>query len=76
MRRTNEDKRRAVMTLLNDEEWSKWSDNEIAKRCGVSNHLVSTVKGSVTWNSPSEDRTYTTKHGTVATNSVYRVTAK
>ena len=33
---TNEDKRRAVMTLLADEEWGKWSDNEIARRCEVS----------------------------------------
>src|SRR5690625_1157178 len=29
-RRTNDDKRKAVKTLLNDEEWSQWSDREIA----------------------------------------------
>lgn len=39
-RRTNDDKRRSVMTLLNDEEWHQWSDNEIARRCGVSNWTV------------------------------------
>ena len=39
-RRTNEDKRQAVLTLLNDEEWHAWSDNEIARRCGVSNRTV------------------------------------
>src|SRR5690349_9407734 len=27
LRRTGEDKRRAVLMLLNDEEWGKWSDS-------------------------------------------------
>ena len=31
LRRSNADKRRAVETLLNDEEWRAWSDNEIAR---------------------------------------------
>ncbi len=31
LRRTNADKRRAVMRLLEDSEWSQWSNNEIAK---------------------------------------------
>ena len=39
-RRTNADKRRAVQTLLEDEEWEKWSNREIAKRAGVSEFLV------------------------------------
>lgn len=39
-RRTNDDKRRAVLTLLNDEEWHAWSDREIARRCGVSDKTV------------------------------------
>lgn len=36
LRRTNEDKRRAVLTLLRDAEWGKWSDNKVAQACGVS----------------------------------------
>lgn len=44
LQRTNDDKRRAVMTLLEDVEWSKWSDNQIAKACGVSNSTVSTYR--------------------------------
>lgn len=70
LRRTNEDKRRSVQTLLDDAEWAAWSDNQIAKACGVSNHLVADVKAALTWTSPSEksaDRTYTTKHGTPTT---------
>ncbi len=40
LRRTNADKRRAVMTLLKDEEWGGWSDREIARRCRVSHPFV------------------------------------
>lgn len=40
LRRTNEDKRRAVMTLLNDAEWAAWSGNQIAKACAVSESFV------------------------------------
>lgn len=36
LRRSNADKRRAVETLLRDEEWSKKSDRWIAEKCGVS----------------------------------------
>lgn len=41
LRRTNEDKRKAVVTLLNDEEWGGWSDREIARKCAVSTPTVS-----------------------------------
>lgn len=44
LRRTNEDKRRAVETLLNDAEWRKWSNVKIAEACGVSNQFVSTMR--------------------------------
>src|ERR687889_246436 len=39
-RRSNEDKRRAVLTLLADPEWVGWSDREIARRCGVGADIV------------------------------------
>lgn len=35
LRRSNQDKRRAVATLLADPEWAQWSDREIARRAGV-----------------------------------------
>jgi hypothetical protein len=41
LQRTKEDKRRAVETLLNDPEWSTWSQEKIAKACGVSTGYVS-----------------------------------
>ena len=46
LRRTNADKRRAVETLLNDEEWSAWSNGQIAKQCGVSEFLVRKARPS------------------------------
>jgi hypothetical protein len=35
LRRSSADKRRAVTILLQDEEWSKWSNREISRHCGV-----------------------------------------
>lgn len=40
LRRTNADKRRAVETLLRDEEWRTKSDRWIAEACGVGNKFV------------------------------------
>jgi ParB-like nuclease domain len=65
LRRNSTDKRRAVTTLLLDEEWSKWSNNKIAKRCGVSHTFVNNLRSSLETVS-SEPRTYVTKHGTTA----------
>lgn len=70
-RRTNADKRKAVTEILQDEEWSKWSDREIAKRCQVSQPFVSNLRHELlTDNIISEkpaERTYQTKHGTTST---------
>ncbi|MGJ2639734.1 ParB N-terminal domain-containing protein, partial [Salmonella enterica subsp. enterica serovar Paratyphi A] len=44
LRRTRDDKRRAVETLLNDAEWWNWSDGEIAKRCAVSREYVNRIR--------------------------------
>jgi len=44
LRRSNEDKRRAVQTLLDDAEWSQWSDRQIAEACGVSPPFVAAVR--------------------------------
>lgn len=66
LRRTNDDKRRAVMVLLNDPEWSKWSARDIGRQCGVSHDFAARLKREVS-SDDSEPRTYTTKHGTEAT---------
>jgi len=57
IRRTNMDKQRAVCKLLNDGEWSQWSDGEIARRCSVSQAFVSKLRRELTENgfeSPSK----------------------
>jgi hypothetical protein len=41
---TSADKRKAVMVLLVDPEWTAWSDRQIAKHIGVGNKLVSKVR--------------------------------
>ena len=76
LRRTNEDKRRAVLALLNDDEWRQWSDREISRRCNVSNNFVSVLRSSLSFNdSEPQERTYTTKHGTVATMNTAKIGA-
>jgi hypothetical protein len=67
LRRTNEDKHRAVLTLLNDAEWAKWSDREIGRACKVDGKTVAKIRETLTAEIRSDERTYTTKHGTTAT---------
>ncbi|NEP56092.1 MAG: ParB N-terminal domain-containing protein, partial [Symploca sp. SIO2G7] len=72
--RSRADKRRAVMMLLNDPEWNKWSNCEIARRCKVSDPFVLSLRKKLTSNirgeNDSQSRTYRTKHGTVTTSTV------
>ena len=67
LRRTRETKRRAVLTLLNDPEWGQWSDNEIAKKCKVSQPFVSRLRKSLTYNVISDNhKNYKDKHGNIS----------
>ena len=50
LRRTNADKRRAVMVLLGDEEWRAKSARWIAEKCGVSDRFVDKMKSDATAN--------------------------
>lgn len=65
MRRTHADKRKAVMTLLDDFEWSDWSNAEIARQCGVSPTFVANLRDS---GGPAEVK-YKTSGGNVATKT-------
>lgn len=40
LKRTNEDKRRAVRIMLTDPEWCNWSNRMIADQCAVSESMV------------------------------------
>ena len=66
LRRTNDDKRKAIMTLLDDMEWSEWSDHKIAEICRVSHVTVGRVRKSLQKESPDEVK-YINKHGQEAT---------
>jgi hypothetical protein len=44
LKRTPADKRRAVETLLKDHEWSRWSNHEIARVCGVGKTFVGKMR--------------------------------
>ena len=65
---TNADKRRAVTKLLEDQEWSAWSNSQIAKRCHVDHTFVGKMRKSLGLNHSdiSQERTYTNKQGDVA----------
>lgn len=63
-RRTNEDKRRSVLALLEDEEWRQWSDREIARRCAVSNQFVSNVRSGLSVNDGQIETRRVVRQGT------------
>lgn len=67
--RNREDKRRAVMTLLQDPEWGEWSNYKIASACRVNEKTVRNIRACLTTDFRSENltRTYKTKHGSIAT---------
>jgi N6-adenosine-specific RNA methylase IME4 len=67
LQRTNDDKRRAVERLLRDEEWRQWANREIARRCGVSEALVRSLRSKRSDEDQSQQRIYITKHGTPST---------
>ena len=61
LRRTNEDKRKAILTLLNDIEWGEWSDSEIARQCCVSHVTVGRVRKTA--GLAKTEQKYVNKHG-------------
>lgn len=52
LRRTQDDKRRAILTLLNDPEWRKWTDRSIATKCAVDHKTVASLRKGHLGNSP------------------------
>jgi len=47
LRRSNADKRKAVLVLLEDFEWSEWNDVKIATQCGVSSMFVGKLRKEI-----------------------------
>lgn len=73
LRRTNEDKRRAVLALLNDAEWGLWSDREIARRCGVHHQMVARFRPVASLDESSSERQYVTKYGTPTSMNIRNI---
>lgn len=77
LRRTNQDKRRAVETLLRDEEWGKWNNSEIARRCIVSESLVRTLRDSIfVSNEDKPTERLVTRGGTTYTQNTANIGSK
>jgi hypothetical protein len=71
LRRSNADKRRAVEVLLNDAEWCRWSNHEIARVCRVSHQLVGKLRTET--GRETSERLYLSKHGRVTTMATERI---
>lgn len=75
LRRSHADKRRAVVALLQDPEWARWSDREIGRACKVDGKTVAKVRAELTADFRSDqaggeipsDRQYRDRHGNTST---------
>lgn len=80
LRLTNDEKRDNVDEMLQDDEWGKWSNGQIARHIGVSAAFVGERKQLLTINVYSEngenERKYVTKHGTEATMNTANIGRK
>jgi hypothetical protein len=65
LKRSQEDKRKAVLTLLTDPEWNSWSDREIARKCYVSHVTVSKIRKDMEGDVKKEKK-YKTAGGNIA----------
>jgi hypothetical protein len=63
LRRTNEDKRRAVRKLIEDPEWSQWSDRRIAEAARVHHDMVSDMRAELSPTAPGLPRMRTVERG-------------
>jgi len=68
LRRSNEDKRKAVLTLFDDMEWAEWTDAIIAKKCKVSATFVGRIRKSL--DLERTEKKYVNKHGQEKTINV------
>lgn len=62
---TQADVRRAILAMLNDPEWSKWSDREIARRVGCHQGTVGKYREEAICLNPTDSRRLAERNGTV-----------
>lgn len=63
LKRTNEDKEKAVKVLLADAEWGQWSDGRIAESAGVTDRFVAAVRSRTTPNGSESNKNQETRIG-------------
>lgn len=61
-----EENRQIVIEMFSDPEWSKWSNNQIAKHIGVSGMTIGRIRKGLE-ETPKEEVTYVNKHGKEST---------
>ncbi len=71
VRRSREDKRRAVVALIFDKEWCQWADREIARTCHVSEALVAEIRANAPRQYQPKQRRFT-RAGKVHTRKATR----
>ena len=74
LQRTNEDKRKAVMKVLDDLEWSEWSDNVIANTCAVSGAYVGRIRKTL--NLQVKEKKYIDKQGKTSVINIENIGKK
>ena len=72
LRRMDADKRNAILTLLRDVEWGKWSDAKIAEHVSVTRRYVGQVRESFA-NPPKKEGTDSPPHANGKPKTVKRV---
>jgi hypothetical protein len=60
LRLTNQDKRKHVLVLLTDNEWTEWSNRDIAKHCNVTHAFVNKLRDELEKQSTSGVETVST----------------
>jgi len=77
LRRSNEDKRKAVLMAFETEKFKGGSDNAVAKHCGVSANFVGDVRRSLSSDeSENGQRKRVDKHGAASTMKVSNIGRK
>lgn len=67
LRPSVEDKRKSVLKMMEDPEWTQWADREIARHCGVSHVFVAKMRKVASGGEVTPTRKYKTAAGNVST---------
>lgn len=72
LRFNNAEKARCVTLVLKQDDWRNWSDNYIAKTCGVSNHFVKKIRAKESSNNSQATKSFI-RNGQVHTMNTSKI---